>query len=463
MIRYGEYNQSMAKFLSRFSKGQKNKNNADGAPRNKIETGAMINQRYRLEAEIGRGGMGIVYRAHDVISDRDVAIKIINLDLANQLTLRQFAREVEISKQLKHPHIVEVFEAGNVEIGDDQSHPYLVMEWVDGARLDQVHNFTYARIIDLGIQLCEALQYAHQQGFVYRDLKPGNVFLEKHGFHYFVKLMDFGLARRRGEEYLPIESNLAGTVFYLAPELIAGQPADVGSDLYALGATLYEMVTGRVPFSNIDEKNILVQHLEESVTPPSQSRSDLPSALEAIILRLLEKKPENRFASAKEVEIALERISHQQVTTSLGNLSQDNYIGSTEMISEVITVLESNRLVTLLNNNTTLALAVGAHLRSQFADGVWILDFESVREPGKVLPTVASIFSVQSSASRPLVVSIVESLRQKELLLVIVNYSDLVASCAQLIETIMHACPEVHILAANSSPFNIPIEKCHST
>jgi len=447
----------MAKFFARFYKVPKTRRSDTEESRSTFEVGSVINQRYWLEAELGRGGMGIVYRARDIPNDRDVAIKIINADQANALTLGQFNREAELGAQLKHPHIVSIYETGTV----DTSRPYLVMELVQGVRLDDIHNFTYARVIDIAIQICDTLQYMHDRGIVYRDLKPGNVFLEKRGFHYFVKLMDFGLAHRRGEAYGPNESNLAGTVFYLAPELIAGQPADVGSDLYALGATLYEMVTGRVPFSNLDEQNILTQHVEEAVSPPRQSHGDMPTALEGVILRLLEKKPEDRFASAEDVKKSLEQIILKRDIAVSDNLSQVKYVENEIEIVEVIHLLQANRLVTLLNNRENLAFEVGSQLRSQFVDGVWVLDFESIGEPAKIMQVVASTLGIQPMPNRPLTVSIVEKLRQKELLLLLIHCDRFVGAVVQFVETILKSCPEIYFLVVNPAPLNIQTEQCY--
>jgi serine/threonine protein kinase len=325
--------------------------------------GTLINGRYRLDAEIGRGGMGVVYRAYDIPNDRDLAVKVINVARANTLTHQHFLQEAEFNARLTHPHIVAIYETGLIDPGAQELSSYMVMEWVQGISLENLHGLTYARILDIGKQICEALEYAHEQGFVYRDLKPGNVLIEKRGFQYFLKLTDFGLARPRGMAYLAYESSLAGSFFYLAPELIAGQPADIPSDLYALGVTLYEMITGRVPFSDFDEQTVLSQHVDELVTPPSHSRGDVPPALEAIVLRLLAKDPQDRFASAQEVRDALEQVRvAQKNAMKRRNLPQPSTqsSGRENGIAQVIQLLESNPLVTILDDDETLALAVGA-------------------------------------------------------------------------------------------------------
>ena len=442
----------MAGFLSLFKKPFQK----DVPTSKSIGVGDLLQQRYRLEAELGRGGMGLVYRAKDIQNEREVAVKVINPATANALTLGQFTREAEITSRLNHPHIVKVFETNSLETET----PYIVMELVKGKSLDEIKNLTYARIIDIATQICDALEHIHDQGFVYRDLKPDNVILEIKGFHYFVKLLDFGLARPRGEAYLPNESSLAGTVFYLAPELISGQTADVSSDLYALGALLYEMVTGRVPFSNFDEQSILSQHLEEKVPPPDQSRSDIPAELNTIILHLLEKDPSDRFANAGEVRRALENIQLPRAATP-GNLPKTESNGKEFEIESIKQMLEAGQLVTILGQSEILAVTVGAQLERYFTDGVWLAELSGVTDPTEVLHAVAAALEITETSARPLTVSLIESLREKNLLLLISHCDHIRSASAQLIATIIRSCPEVRVLVTSKFPLNIPAEICY--
>ena len=451
----------MPNFFSRLLQKNKSADSTAGKSDAPLGVGSLINDRYRLEAEIGRGGMGIVYRAHDIPNYCEVAIKVINAERANALTRQQFLQEAEISSRFHHPHIVEVDETGVTETQTPT--PYIVMELVQGMSLIDMQNLTYARILDIGKQICDALAYAHEQGYVYRDLKPANVLIEKRGFQYFAKLMDFGLARPRGMANLPNESHVAGTLFYLAPELIAGQPADIPSDLYALGATLYEMITGRVPFSDYDEETILAQHLEESVAPPSHSQHDIPPALEAIILRLLEKNPKDRFASAQEVHAALEqvRLASERIPVK-GNLPQlaKEFTGHESEVIQVKQLLESNALVTILGDGETLALASATLLDDHFSDGIWWVDFKLLEDPRLVLESVTSALGVNTDPNRSLTVLLVEYLREKNLLLLLIHCDRLLGACAQLAETILRNCPDVYILATSQQALKVPGEKC---
>ena len=460
--------------LERFSKAlRKNKadysNSAASAPQptpTPVKIGSLINQRYQLETEIGRGGMGIVYRAKDIRNEIEVAFKVINLHKTNSLTLGQFSREAQIAAQLNHPHIVYVYEVGTIDSGSQEPVPYIVMEFVRGTSLDNLHKFTYVQVIDLGKQICEALEYAHSQGFIHRDLKPGNILIEKHGFKYFAKLVDFGLASQRGATNLPPGNNLAGTVFYLAPEVIAGQPADVASDLYALGAMLYELVTGRVPFSNFfDDQAILAQHLEEPVAPPSHSRIDIPPALEVIILRLLAKDPTERFGSAKDVFQALDQVMTSLLPgypeIHLPSIPPDFHENEKE-INQGITLLEDSQLVTILGNQKNLGLAIATKLSKRFSDGVWFVDLEFQDDPSMVLPTVCLTLAIKQNPDRSLTVCLIEFLREKNTLLLLNHCHRQLAACALLVETIIETCPDVHILAISDKPLNIPFEKCYS-
>ena len=432
-----------------------------------IGVGAVLEQRYRLDAELGRGGMGIVYRARDLQTDQEVAVKVLKPDDQDPNARASLLREADTAAQLHHPNIVAIYHTGSVDTGATQPAPFIVMELVQGADLDKLHGLVYTQIIDLARQVCDALDHAHSHGLVHRDLKPGNILVEKQGYRYIGKLVDFGLARNRDLDNLPADSGVAGTVYYLAPEVIAGQPADTGADLYALGVMLYEMVTGRVPFSDFDSQSILAQHLKESVAPPSDSRADVPPALESIILRLLAKDPKNRFASAREVGNALEQIaeSTERSLIARNNLPQltTSLIGRARAVEEIAPLFQTHRLVTLTGDpgigKTRLALALGAELTELFADGVWLVELAPWSDPAMVSQVIASGLGVHEETRRGLMVSLTHNLREKNLLLMLDHCDHLPAACAQLAETIGRECPEIRILATSAEPLNVESEK----
>jgi tetratricopeptide (TPR) repeat protein len=264
-----------------------------------------LNERYRLLAELGQGGMGTVYSAHDNLLDRDVAVKVLSEAGLGQQARARLLAEAKAAARLNHPNIVSVYDAG--EAGEQ---PFIVMELVEGQTLDQWPTRKLHDILAIARQICVALEHAHGHGIVHRDLKPENVSVSRGprpGSVGRVKLMDFGLAHSLSSR-AKAEGALLGTVFYLAPEQALGQQVDGRADLYALGVILYEMATGRLPFTGDDPLAVLSQHLHASVVPPRSLRPDLPPRLEAIILRLLAKEPADRYQSAADLLAALEAV-----------------------------------------------------------------------------------------------------------------------------------------------------------
>jgi len=259
-----------------------------------------LQNRYRIEAELGRGGMGVVYRAHDTLLDRDVAVKVLSEAGLGTEGRARLLREAQAAAKLDHPNIVSVYDASETD-----SIPFIVMQLASGASLRDVGVLSMPQIITVARQLCDALDHAHEQGIVHRDLKPENVVVVGSGERLIAKLMDFGLALSPSASRLTQEGALVGTVFYLAPELALGQPVDGRADLYALGVVLYELTTGRLPFTGNDPLLVISQHLHAPVTPPRVHNPAISPELESLILQLLKKRPEDRPASAREVLGAL--------------------------------------------------------------------------------------------------------------------------------------------------------------
>jgi ABC-type oligopeptide transport system substrate-binding subunit/serine/threonine protein kinase len=265
-------------------------------------TGTLLNNRYRLEAEIGRGGVGVVYRAHDTVLDRDVAVKVLSAPDLTPESRSGLLREARSVAQLNHPNIVSVYDAGEAQAGPAEgAFPFVVMELVDGPSLHQSRPGRLEDTLTIARQVCAALEHAHAHGVVHRDLKPENVLLAPGGT---AKLNDFGLARSMVSR-VSREGTIAGTVFYLAPELALGKEFDGRADLYALGVMLYELVTGELPFVAEDPIAVLSQHLYAPVVPPRARNAAVPPVLDALITRLLSKDPRARPASAAEVRHTL--------------------------------------------------------------------------------------------------------------------------------------------------------------
>jgi tetratricopeptide (TPR) repeat protein len=268
--------------------------------------GTLLQNRYRLDAELGTGGMGTVYRAHDTLLDRDVAVKILNEAGLGTEGRARLLREAQAVAKLNHPNIVAVYDAGEVDPAAApgvSTTPYIVMELVEGSSLRAYPPQTLEETLKIASQLCAALDHAHAHGIVHRDLKPENVLVVDSR----AKLMDFGLARTF-DSRLTTEGMIVGTVSYLAPEQALGQAIDGRTDLYALGVMLYELTTGRLPFTADDPLAVISQHLYAPVVPPSTFNSAILPALDTLIMQLMSKSPDDRPASAAEVRQALERI-----------------------------------------------------------------------------------------------------------------------------------------------------------
>jgi ABC-type oligopeptide transport system substrate-binding subunit/predicted Ser/Thr protein kinase/tetratricopeptide (TPR) repeat protein len=269
--------------------------------------GTTLQNRYRLEAELGRGGMGTVYRAHDTLLDRDVAVKVLSHSGLGTEGRTRLLREAQAAARLNHPNIVSVH-----DVGEADGAPFVVMELVEGESLRRRQPKAIDEILSIARQVCAALDQAHSHGIIHRDLKPENIVITR---TQTVKLMDFGLARTADAPQLTEEGAIVGTMAYIAPELIQGESASIQSDLYALGVMLYEFTTGQQPFAGDNLMAVLSQHLYATVVPPSTHNPEIPAALESLILQLLSKRPEERPASAAQILQALDQW--QQDTAAL--------------------------------------------------------------------------------------------------------------------------------------------------
>ena len=274
----------------------------------------MISQKlshYCVLEKIGAGGMGVVYRAHDEQLDRDVAIKLLSPGtLANESARRRFRREALALAKLNHPNIGGIYDFGTQDGSD-----FLVMELISGLTLDAklaAAPLSQEEVLRFGIQLADGLQAAHAQGIVHRDLKPGNLRLTADGR---LKILDFGLAdwTQTSEEgaatvTLTRTDYASGTVPYMSPEQLRGRHPDARSDVYSAGVVLYEMATGKRPYTAHSGPQLITAILETPPSPPSSQNRRISPSLELILLKALDKNPERRYQSAKELGIDLERV-----------------------------------------------------------------------------------------------------------------------------------------------------------
>jgi eukaryotic-like serine/threonine-protein kinase len=259
---------------------------------------------YEILGVLGKGGMGKVFKVRNVISDRIEAMKILLPDLAGRQDLAdRFLREIKVLASLNHPNIASLQTALTLN-----NQLVMVMEYVEGMtlgeRLEQ-GPISPTEVVNYADQVLGALSYAHRRNVIHRDIKPANMMLTPEGV---VKLMDFGIARSSGDAGLTMAGTTIGSLYYMSPEQVKGETTDARSDLYSLGVSLYEMVTGQRPFRADSDYSIMAAHVQEMPKPPVELRSDLPAALNEIILTAIAKEPGRRFQSADAFRNALRSL-----------------------------------------------------------------------------------------------------------------------------------------------------------
>lgn len=274
----------------------------------------ILGGRYRVEEQLGRGGMAQVFKGTDTVLGRPVAIKVLAPQFAqDEAFVARFRREAQAAARLNHPNLVSVFDTGS-----DNGVHYIVMEYVEGRTLADflTHGgrLMPERAIELAMSVSTGLAFAHAQGVVHRDIKPGNIMVTRQGE---VKVMDFGIARMTtSAETIEQTAAVLGTAAYLSPEQARGEPVDARSDLYSLGCVLYEMLVGRPPFAGDSAVAVAYKHVQEAPVPPSQLNADVSPQLEAVIMRALSKNPANRYQSAEEMRGDLERAARGEAVSA---------------------------------------------------------------------------------------------------------------------------------------------------
>lgn len=269
-----------------------------------IIKGQKINDRYQIIRSIGEGGMANVYLAYDTILDRNVAVKILRGDLADdEKFVKRFQGEAIAASSLNHPNIVEMY-----DVGDDDGKYFIVMEYVDGKTLKSLIKkrgaLTLSEIIDIMLQLTSAVSCAHDSYIIHRDIKPQNVMILEDGR---VKIMDFGIAMALGSNELTQTNSVMGSVHYLPPEQANGKGSTMKSDIYSLGILMFELLTGKLPFKGDNAVEIAIKQMKEPIPSVCKINPNIPQSIENIILKACAKNPKNRYESVKDMREDIER------------------------------------------------------------------------------------------------------------------------------------------------------------
>lgn len=438
-----------------------------------------FNERYIVEGELGRGGMGRVYVARDTKLGRRVAIKVLVHRAHDQDALRRFEQEARVAGSLNHPNVLTIY-----DIGMHEGEPYIVSELLEGGTLREHLDgspLAVGKAIQYAAQLAEGLRAAHQKGIIHRDLKPENLFITDDGR---LKILDFGIAKLVAPETPspdlepPLQSQtgaIVGTVGYMSPEQVRGQNADHRSDIFTAGVLLYEMLSGKRPF----EANSLVETAYAILnTEPSELRDHVPVSLDRLVQRCLRKKREERFQSAHELGFRLRSLSDSSrgrsdpfaPRASPWNTPENRpnnlpvaltpLLGREHELKAVCNQLlrDEVRLLTLTGpggtGKTRLALEAAALLLDGFADGVFFVSLEPLRVPGLVASTIAQVLRVRETAGQLLVEDLKEYLQNKTLLLVLDNCEQ-VSEAASLIVDLLAMCPKLKALVTSRVPLHV--------
>lgn len=278
-----------------------------------LEINDIVDDRYKIVSLLGEGGMALVYKANDLITSKDVALKIMRPETAiDKTNLSRFEREARAAASLNHQNIVRVN-----NLGTYKGYPYMVNELITGQTLRQILDirgkFSIIESLDIMEQLCRAIRYAHQHGVIHRDIKPQNIFLASDGT---IKLADFGIATFQNANHVTRSEIVIGSVHYMAPEISQGHPASERSDIYSMGITFFELITGKVPFDSQSAVTVALMHIKDKFPSIKKFNNKTPQCVEEIILKAVNKDPIDRYNSAEEMRSAINNIlSNRELLT----------------------------------------------------------------------------------------------------------------------------------------------------
>ncbi len=429
---------------------------------------------YQVLAPLGAGGMGEVYRARDSRLGREIAIKVLPSDVDRDAgRLARLEREARVVASLNHPNIVTLY-----SIEDADGVRFLTMELVEGETLDRHRirgGMPAERVAELGLALAEALVAAHARGVIHRDLKPGNVMLARDGR---LKVLDFGLARpamtRQAldltrattvEGPLTVAGELVGTLPYMAPEQLRGEPLDARTDLFALGIVLFELLTGRRPFEGSTPATLSSAILRDPPPPISSLRPDAPAHLVTLITRCLEKEPSRRFASAAEVASALRAVT---VTPAGGGIYKPPPASSTPLLGRdalldvaIARIADGARLLTITGyggtGKTRFSMALYQRLAASHPGGAAFVSLAGVTAADEVMPTVATALDIGEAHGRTPLEALCAVIADQRMLLVLDNLEQVIDAAGE-VATLVSRCPALQVVATSRAPLKVGAE-----
>ncbi len=445
----------------------------------RLPRGARLAQ-YEIVRPAGEGGMGVVYLARDTDLDRPAAVKVLRAGVADPAAEDRFRREARSAARLAHPNVAAVY-----GVGRDAGVTFLAMEWVDGPSLAEHLRASvfldWREATAAARDAAAGLAEAHRAGVVHRDVKPANLMRTAAGT---VKVVDFGLARLHDA---PADLTRAGTVLgtptYLSPEQCRGGRGTPASDVYALGCTLYHLLTSRPPYDADDALGFICQHLAEPFPDARRLAEDVPPAVLAVVARATRKDPADRYPDAAAMLVDLDAalagtgpasaaspgppaVAPADVPNNLPHPAT-TFVGRARELATVRAMLHEHRLVTLLGpggaGKTRLSLRVATGLLGRFPDGVWFVDLAGVDAgpsagSSAVVPSIAAAVGARAAGRQDLAAALVEHLAPRRALVVLDNCEHLIADAAAAAAAVLAGCPGVRVLATSRAALSCPGE-----
>ncbi len=428
--------------------------------------------RYRIDRELGQGGMATVYLADDLKHQRQVAIKVLRADVASALGEERFLREITTTANLRHPHILPLYDSGAAD-----GFLYYVMPFVEGRslreRMDQERQLPLDEALRLADQISDALEYAHGRGIVHRDIKPENILLEEGR----AIVADFGLAATltaAADERLTATGMSLGTPRYMSPEQAGGEPVDARSDLYSLGCLVFEMLAGEPPFTGPSAMVIIARHLMDPAPNLRTVRANLPGAVAAAVDRALAKVPGDRFPSMTHWRAAL-RAGATGARAGAGSVAEEpepihkappapptELIGREVQVADAVRQLqEGARVLTVTGvggtGKTRFAIELFHRVGPACAGGAAFVSLASITSPEEVMPVIATTLDIAEALGRSALDAIASVVGDRHVLLVVDNFEQVV-DAAEDVAALVARCPGLQLVVTSRRPLKIGAE-----